>query len=593
MMLRVVLRTAVPLAVAAVFCLPAAAQSNSAASSSTPANVYGTPVAEIVVRVNDQVITNTDLLRAQQQLNQEARQQNWSDQQLADQQHNLLRDLIDKQLLLSKGKQLGITGDTELIKSLDEIRKQNHLDSMEALERAVQQQGTSYEDFKANIRDNIITQTVVRNEVGSKLQASQGMMQKYYDAHKDGFAQQESIHLSEILIPTDANASDAQLAAADARAKDIETKLKSGGDFAQFAKQYSSGPTAQQGGELGEFHRGALAKVLEDQTFSLPSGGVTQPIRTKQGYVILKVTQHIPGGVPTLQQVEPQVEEAVYMEQMQPALRSYLTRLREEAYIDIRPGYIDSGASPNETKPIYSAYTPPQSKKKKKQEKERLEKEVRYTRYRGKNVPVELAPATSSATTSTAKTASSSSVGLVPATATTKKKKKIKREKIRYGRAPLNRVSDEQVAAAPGANAAPAVAEAPADANLGSDAQPLGPDLTHSPSQEAPQGKTRLSDEAKRKREIARNKPKHSSKKKTHLANQSNASTPQELATQKAQDAPLGLDGDTSQKHKKAKKTTGKPGEKTRLSDEDKKKKSSDTEPAQAPASSSSPAPQQ
>ncbi len=83
---------------------------------------------------------------------------------------DLLRDLIDQQLLLSKGKELGITGETELIKRLDEIRKQNHLDSLEDLEKAAQQQGVSYEDFKANIRNSIITQQVVRDEVGRQNQ---------------------------------------------------------------------------------------------------------------------------------------------------------------------------------------------------------------------------------------------------------------------------------------------------------------------------------------------------------------------------------------------------------------------------------------
>lgn len=602
MMLRVVLRTTIPLAVAAVFCLPVAAQTASTqtgndalpSSPGATAGLYGTPVEQIIARVNDQVITNSDLARARQQLDQEASQQNWPPEQLARQQKNLLRDSIDKQLLLSKGKELGITGDTQLIKTLDEIRKQNHLDSMEDLEKAVQQQGTSYEDFKANIRDNIITQNVVRDEVGRKLQASQAQLQQYYNAHKESFAQQESVHLSEILVPTAADATDAQLAAADAKAKEIEAKLKAGLDFAKLAREESGGPTAAQGGELGEFHRGALAKVLEDQTFSLPVGGFTQPIRTKQGYVILKVTQHVPGGIPTLEQVEPQVEEAVYMSQMEPAVRKYLTRLREEAYIDIRPGYVDTGASPNETKPIYSAYAAPQSKKKKKQEKARLKQDVRYTRYRGKSAPAALPGATAASASTgaaTATTPSSSSVSLVP-TATQKssltRKKKIKKEKIRYGRAPLNRVSEEQVATANSpagtAIATPAaVPDEPADANMSTDAQPLGPDLAHSTGSQVSTGKTRLSDLARQKKVSEPVKKKHHTVKKKKqskkIANPVATPNTDELATQKVQSAPLGLDGDTSKKQKKAKVTTGKPGEKTRMSDE---KKSDTAQPAPA-----------
>ena len=316
------------------------ASTNLGADSNTLASLYGMPVEQIIARVNDQVITNSDVARAQTQLDQEARQNNWTLEQVKQGQSTLLRDLIDQQLLISKGKQLGITGDTELIKRLDEIRKENHLDSLDDLQKAVEQQGISYEDFKANIRNSIITQQVVRDQVGSKIQMSEAEIRAYYDDHKADFTHEESVHLNEILIPTPENATSAQLADADAEAKDLEAKLKAGASFSDLAKKYSKGPTAGQGGDLGDFRRGALAKVLEDQTFDLPVGGHTAPIRTRQGYIILQVTEHIPGGTQPLQKVEPQIEQAIYMQKIGPAVRAYLTRLRDEAYIDIRPGYL-------------------------------------------------------------------------------------------------------------------------------------------------------------------------------------------------------------------------------------------------------------
>ena len=100
------------------------------------------------------------------------------------------------------------------------------------------------------------------------------------------------------------------------------------------------------------FKRGTLAKELEDKTFAMKAGEVTDVIRTKQGYVILKVTDHQMAGIPPLKDVEPKIQDALYYEKLQPALRAYLTKLREEAYIDIKEGYTDSGASPNQTKPI-------------------------------------------------------------------------------------------------------------------------------------------------------------------------------------------------------------------------------------------------
>ena len=306
-----------------------------------------------------------------QEIEATAHQQNWPPQQLEEQKKNLLRDLVDQQLLLSKGKELGITGETEMIKQLDEIRKQNHLDSMEALEAAAKEQGVSFEDFKQHIRDRVITQQVIGQEVYRKVNISQADLQRYYDAHKSEFERPESVRLSEILIPT-ANADDAtQVAAAQAKAQDVYSQLKGGAKFDELAKSASAGTTAAQGGDLGDFKRGQLAKVLEDQTFSLQAGGYTEPIRTKQGYVILYVAAHTPGGVAPLKDVLPQVEEAVGAERTEPALRAYLKELRLEAYIDYKPGYLDTAAVVNPSKPSYSAYTPPAPKKKKKVERTR------------------------------------------------------------------------------------------------------------------------------------------------------------------------------------------------------------------------------
>ncbi len=174
----------------------------------------------------------------------------------------------------------------------------------------------------------------------------------------------EQVHLSEILIPTPDNATDAQVAAAQQKADEVEAKLKGGANFADTAKQNSGGPTAPAGGDLGDFKRGALGDVLEKATFSLPTGGYTQPIRTRQGFVILRVDNHQQAGVPPLETVERQVQEAMYFQQLQPALRAYLTKAREDAYIDIKPGFVDTGATRQQTKPEFTAYSAPALKKK-------------------------------------------------------------------------------------------------------------------------------------------------------------------------------------------------------------------------------------
>lgn len=342
-----------------------------------------TVVEEIVARVNDKIITKSDLERSRQQALAELKQENVPDaeQKAAKLDKDALRDLIDQQLLLERGQDDGITGEAETIKQLDEIRKKNHLDSMEALEKEAASQGVSYEDFKQSITNGIITQQVISQDVGRRIQITPTEAQAYYDKHKSELDRPESVHLAEILIsttPADVNATEstpaadpdpAQLAVAEKKANDILAQLKNGADFAALAKKYSSGPTAAQGGDLGSFKRGILAKELEDQTFNVPVGQTTGVIQTKQGLDIIKVLEHDKGGIPPFKDVQRQVEEAVYYEKLQPALRAFLTDLRRDAFIDIKPGYVDTGASPDETKPIYTSVATKEGKKAKKRHK--------------------------------------------------------------------------------------------------------------------------------------------------------------------------------------------------------------------------------
>ena len=332
------------------------------------AQAANTVIEEIIARINNSIITRADLARSREQTAQEYKEKfgPQADSELAKHEKDVLRDLIDQQLLVQKGADLGITADTEVIKRLDEIRKSMNLDSMEALEKAAQQQGISYEDFKQNLRNQIITQQVIGREVGSKVQVTKEEMQQFYDSHKKELERPEMVRLSEILISTQKPApkpdaqgqqppqpSDEQvLQEAQKKADEVLAMIKKGEKFEDVAKKYSDGPSAEQGGDLGEFKRGTLAKELEDKTFAMKPGDVTDVIRTKQGFVILRVTEHTPAGVPPMKDVEQSIQEAIYYQKLQPALREYLTKLREQAYIDIKPGYVDTGASPNQTKPV-------------------------------------------------------------------------------------------------------------------------------------------------------------------------------------------------------------------------------------------------
>jgi peptidyl-prolyl cis-trans isomerase SurA len=339
-----------------------------------------TVVEEIIARVNNSIISRSDLKHSEEQLvDQQSKADPSTPAEGQPQQKDLLRDLIDTQLLSQKAEELGMSADTDVVKRLDELRKQMHAESMEDLEKAAQAQGVSFEEFKQNLKNQILTQRVVQQEVGGHISVTQQEIQAFYDQHKSELERPEQVRLSEILISTQPPAkaqpgtpevpNDELVAQAKAKADAIYAQLLKGAKFDELAQKSSAGPTAAQGGDLEFFKRGTLSKQLEDQVFTLKAGQFTEPIRTNQGWVILKVTQHQSEGIPPLKEVEPQIQEHLYMVKMQPALREYLTKLRENAFIDIKPGYVDTGASPNETKPIYTTASAADDAKKAKKKK--------------------------------------------------------------------------------------------------------------------------------------------------------------------------------------------------------------------------------
>ena len=535
-----------------------------------PAPAPITPNGEVVeypiVRVNDGIIDRGDYERAEQQLVQDAQRDHATPAELEQRKKDLLRDMIDKQLLLSRGKELDINADSELIRRLDDIRKQYHFDSMEALEKAIRESGISYEDYKATQRNDIITQQVIRDEVGRNLHLTAKMEQAYYDQHKQEFAQPESERLSEILIPTPDNPTDEQLAQAQAKADDVVAKLKAGAKFENLVKLYPDSPNPDKGGDLNADYKrgdGQLAKVLEDRTFVLKTGESTAPIRTREGFVIFKVTEHTPAGIPPLSAIDEQVQQTMFQEAMAPALRTYLTDLREKAYVDIAPGFVDTGASPKETKPVYAASTPPAAKKKTK--KGRLDQGHPGTPAATSTTPATAAAVTPSAASPAPVAASTAKQNSKPAktenVAMNKKPRKVHREKIRYGQAPRNSlpVAPEETLASgsdqgPGASNTlppPGAAIASIDqSTTTSDVDPLAP--------KASQGKTRFADRAPLE-------AKTKTAAKTLKTKQKAAATPppltaEEKAAQQVQNAPLGLRGDTATK-KKPKKVKGAPKE--------------------------------
>ena len=335
-----------------------------------PEGANSKTVEEIIARVNNEIITRSDLDKARIASEEDAKQEcqgkctpEQLHQDIEDRQKNTLRDLIDQSLLVQRGKDLGVNVEPEVIKRLDQLRQQNKIDSMEDLEKAVTAQGSNWEDFKNNIRNGILTQRVISNEVGSHITIGKDEVEKYYNEHKKDFVRPEQVALREIEVNTEGK-KDEELPDLKKKAQTALQRVKDGEDFGEIAKRFSDSTTAKQGGFLGVYKRGELSKELEDIVFKMKKNELTDVMDTKQGYLVLQVLERYEAGEQPLSKVENEIMDHLYSERMEPALRAYLKTLREQSYVVIKPGYQDIAGGGNSEIQEVSA-TPEASKNKK------------------------------------------------------------------------------------------------------------------------------------------------------------------------------------------------------------------------------------
>jgi len=318
-------------------------------SSTLQAQDKARVVEEIVARVNNEIITLSEYERGQSSLEEETRQDcpgctaDKLQEMLKTRRENLLRDLIDQSLLAQKGKDLGLNVKADVVKRLDELRQQYGWKDMDEMETQLRAQGISLQDYQQTVENGFLTQEVIRHEVGSHIQVSRDEIEKYYNDHKDEFNRPENVVLSEFFLSTE-KMTESEIPQVEAKANAYLERIRKGESFEGLAKRFSEGSTAKEGGYLGSFQRGQLAKEFEDVLFKMKKNDLSDVFRTKTGFLFFLLMQHYDAGVQPLDKVRNEIENRLAYERTQPELRRYLVTLREESYVLVKPGYTDTAA---------------------------------------------------------------------------------------------------------------------------------------------------------------------------------------------------------------------------------------------------------
>lgn len=359
------------LALSVALCVPALA-------ADTPPST----VEEIIAKVNGDIITRSEMDRSRAQIEAQLRQRGANpveiQREIEERSKHILRERIDQMLLAQKGREMSVNVDPEVSKYIADIQRQTGIADPEKFQDFVREQtGQSFEDYKADIKNGMLTQRVVRQEVGGRINIPRAELEKYYNEHKAEFMREDQVFLREIFLSTDGK-SEAEVAAIEKKARDLVARARKGERFGDLARDNSDAGTAKEYGQLPPFKlgKGELLKQIEDLVVNQERGYVSDPIKLEKGLLIVRVDERHKAGQASFEEVENQVMEKLYMPRMEPAVREYLTKLRQEAFLEIKPGYEDTAAAPGKV----TAWTDPAQLKPETVTREEVESQTRRRR---------------------------------------------------------------------------------------------------------------------------------------------------------------------------------------------------------------------
>jgi len=309
-------------------------------------------VDEVIAQVNTEVITLSSLKREQANavpaLVQQSGGKLTAAQAAAEvqkRQPEMIATLINEQLLLQKGKELGLTEEVEaeVNRRMEQVRKDEGLKTVVELEAAMNAAGVSPAAVRQSLRSEIMKNFVLGSEVDRKIfwGILDADVKSYFEKNKDKFRQPETLTISEIFLGT-AGKDDAEVRA---RAQQLVQQLRIGGDFkavamVQSERENSNGQRVapQSGGKVGTFPLDQIThEAIAAAVKTLKAGQISDPVKVETGYTILRVDERTPAGEPVYD--ERKVREAITMTRLEKERKAYIDSLRREAYVDVAPSY--------------------------------------------------------------------------------------------------------------------------------------------------------------------------------------------------------------------------------------------------------------
>jgi parvulin-like peptidyl-prolyl isomerase len=304
-------------------------------------------IEQVLVKVNGDIVTKSDFERMQLELlRQRPELQNVTpdspelQKAIAESTPQLILSAVDELLLVQRGRELGYVMTDEQFKSvLENIKKDNNIDTDEKFNEALKQEGMSLADLRRQLEKNMIETRVQQNEVMAKISVTEDEAHAYYDAHKGEFTTPSDLMLREILIAvpaTDRGVNVAQDDAAKAKAEDIRHRALAGEPFARLAAEVSDAASKSNGGLIGPIKSDELAPALQTMLEKMKVGDVSDIIRTQRGYQLLMLESRTETKVKTFDEARQDISDKIAGDKRRAETQKYIEKLRASATITWR-----------------------------------------------------------------------------------------------------------------------------------------------------------------------------------------------------------------------------------------------------------------
>ena len=251
----------------------------------------------------------------------------------------IMVEAVDELLIVQRGKELGYTlSDAQFKGVLDNIRKENKIDTEEQFQAALKAENMTMVDLRRNLERSMIAQKVQQNEVLSKIGVTDQEARKYYESHLKEFTTAPTVTLREILVAVPGDPKVLNVSAdeaAKARAEEIRQRVTIGKEnFEKLAAEVSDSPSKANAGLIGPLSVNDLSPELRKLVDSMKAGDVSEPVRTTRGYQLLKLETVTPTQTLALDQAREQISEHVFTDKRKAEFQKYLQKLRTQAIIE-------------------------------------------------------------------------------------------------------------------------------------------------------------------------------------------------------------------------------------------------------------------